>query len=330
VTQKYEEKHMINPPPTAGISDDRTHHYALHINKDSTFEIYVDNEKVREGSLFTDFDPPVNPPKTIDDPEHKKPVSWDDRKEIPDPFAVQPEDWDPEEAVPRTCSEAKNKAPQFKGSWKPPMIANPKYAGPFPRRQIPNPDFYEDLHPNRLAPIGGIAFEILVNSFYVGFDNLLITTSKGMAREFAEKTWRPRYTAELDYELQERIKQIEADEKEVAEIRRQKAESDAKKNAPKTEEERWQRKETELNSRWEKGEIDFDTAKLTAQFIIYKYKAWGAVAIRWIEKKPLVFIAALAGLFLLRYAMKSLRKCLRDRKKKRKDQQKTKKAKKEQ
>jgi hypothetical protein len=39
------------------------------------------------GSLLEDFEPPVNPPKEIDDPKDKKPETWVDEKKIADPDA---------------------------------------------------------------------------------------------------------------------------------------------------------------------------------------------------------------------------------------------------
>ena len=36
-----------------------------------------------------DFEPAVNPPAEIDDPEDKKPEDWVDTKRIPDPDAVK-------------------------------------------------------------------------------------------------------------------------------------------------------------------------------------------------------------------------------------------------
>lgn len=54
---------------------------------DNTYSVSVDNDKPTTGSLLTDFNPPVNPPKEIDDPEDKKPADWVDIKRIADPDA---------------------------------------------------------------------------------------------------------------------------------------------------------------------------------------------------------------------------------------------------
>ena len=48
----------------------------------------------KEGSLLEDFEPPVNPPREIDDPNDHKPKDWDESEKIPDPDARKPDDWD--------------------------------------------------------------------------------------------------------------------------------------------------------------------------------------------------------------------------------------------
>ena len=54
---------------------------------DSTFEILINGESSKNGSLLEDFDPPVNPSKEIDDPEDKKPEDWVEQAKISDPNA---------------------------------------------------------------------------------------------------------------------------------------------------------------------------------------------------------------------------------------------------
>ena len=56
---------------------------------DNTYSVSVDNGKPHTGSLLTDFQPPINPPKEIDDPEDKKPADWVDIKRIADPAATK-------------------------------------------------------------------------------------------------------------------------------------------------------------------------------------------------------------------------------------------------
>ena len=64
---------------------------------DNTFDVQFNGESKVNGSLLEDFNPAVNPPKEIDDPEDKKPEDWVDVKRIPDPDAVKPDDWDEDE-----------------------------------------------------------------------------------------------------------------------------------------------------------------------------------------------------------------------------------------
>ncbi len=68
-----------------------THFYTLIVQPDNTYEVLIDNEKVESGSLEEDWD--FLPPKTIKDPEAKKPEDWDERATIADPDDTKPEDW---------------------------------------------------------------------------------------------------------------------------------------------------------------------------------------------------------------------------------------------
>ena len=65
------------------FKDKRPHLHRLVINPDNTYEISVDNKVLNHGSLMEDFEPSVNPPAEIDDPEDFKPSDWDEREKIP-------------------------------------------------------------------------------------------------------------------------------------------------------------------------------------------------------------------------------------------------------
>ena len=43
-----------------------------------SYAVLVDGEEKKAGSLFEDFEPSINPPETIPDPEDKKPDDWVD------------------------------------------------------------------------------------------------------------------------------------------------------------------------------------------------------------------------------------------------------------
>jgi len=189
VNGEYEEKHLKNAP--AIKSDTITHLYKLHLRKDNSFTISIDNSVAREGNLLEDFEPPFNPPKEIDDPSDKKPADWVDEAKIPDPAATKPEDWD--ESAPATIidqhdSKPENwlddapltvpdpetskpedwdddldgewEAPQIPnpdciaigcGTWKPRSIANPEYKGKWSPPLIDNPKYKGEWHPRKIA-----------------------------------------------------------------------------------------------------------------------------------------------------------------------------------
>lgn len=89
------------------FADKKPHLYKLIVRPDNTFSISVDHKVVNDGqdfifyfflrfifafttyfpilrrSLLTDFAPPVNPEKMIDDPKDFKPETWDEREKIP-------------------------------------------------------------------------------------------------------------------------------------------------------------------------------------------------------------------------------------------------------
>ncbi|XP_063413598.1 calnexin-like isoform X1 [Mytilus trossulus] len=169
-TGEFEEKHAKKP--TANLdsyfTDKKTHLYKLVVNPDNSFEIFVDNTLVNEGSLLEDMSPPVNPPKEIDDPNDKKSDDWDEREKIPDPDAVKPEDWDesePEyiideaatmpdgwlEDEPELIPDPDAEKPEdwdedMDGEWEPPQIDNTKCkdaigCGKWERPQVKNPKY---------------------------------------------------------------------------------------------------------------------------------------------------------------------------------------------
>jgi calnexin len=121
----------------------------LIVRPDNTFEILIDTRSVKNGSLLSDFDPPVAEPREIVDPEDTKPSDWVDATHITDPDASKPDDWDetlpefivdPDRADPpdgwyvdesRTIPDLSAiKPPQWDddlhGEWLPPSIPNPK------------------------------------------------------------------------------------------------------------------------------------------------------------------------------------------------------------
>ena len=43
-----------------------------------SYQVLIDGEEKKSGSLFEDFTPAINPPTEIDDPEDQKPDDWVD------------------------------------------------------------------------------------------------------------------------------------------------------------------------------------------------------------------------------------------------------------
>ncbi|WVN87043.1 uncharacterized protein L203_102219 [Cryptococcus depauperatus CBS 7841] len=166
LTGEWEEKHLKNPP--APKITKTTALYTLITNPDQTFEILINDESVRKGSLLEDFDPPVNPPKEIDDPEDFKPESWVDEAEIDDIGATKPDDWDEDAPLmivdetaekpegwlddePELIGDPEAEKPEEwddeeDGDWIPPQVPNPKCeaapgCGVWSAPKIKNPNF---------------------------------------------------------------------------------------------------------------------------------------------------------------------------------------------
>ncbi|KAG2022694.1 calnexin [Coprinopsis cinerea AmutBmut pab1-1] len=165
-TGDVEEKHL-KPAPQPSI-EKLTNLYTLILHPNNTYNVLVNGESSKTGSLLEDFDPPVNPPKEIDDPEDKKPDDWVDQDKIPDPDAKKPDDWDedaPYEIIdedaekpkgwlddePLTIPDPDATKPEEwddeeDGEWIPPTIPNPKCSeapgcGEWKKPYKPNPDY---------------------------------------------------------------------------------------------------------------------------------------------------------------------------------------------
>jgi len=168
-----EEKHLIDPPSLT--VDSVPHVYTLSVKKDNTYEVLVDDEVKKSGSLFEDFEPSFNPPEEIDDDADEKPADWVDEAQIPDPAQSKPEDWDedapamipdpdaakpigwlddeplevpdPDATVPEDWDEEED------GDWEAPIVPNPKCegedagCGEWTPPKISNPDYKGKWYP---------------------------------------------------------------------------------------------------------------------------------------------------------------------------------------
>ncbi|KAK2768564.1 hypothetical protein FQN54_000420 [Arachnomyces sp. PD_36] len=146
VTGEYEEKHL-NSPPRPRVNKISTL-YTLIVRPDQSFQILVDGDAVKNGTLLDDFKPPVNPSEEIEDPEDTKPEDWVDEAKITDPDATKPDDWDedapyeivdteatqPEDwlvdepiSIPDpTAEKPEDWDDEEDGDWIPPTVPNPK------------------------------------------------------------------------------------------------------------------------------------------------------------------------------------------------------------
>lgn len=163
-TGEYEEK-SLRVPPLARIVETSVL-YTLIIKPDQDFEIRIDGEVARAGSLLDEtlF---LSTPKEIIDTEDKKPLDWVDDEYIPEPGSVKPDDWDedapyyivdedavkPEdwdEDMPKRIPDPEDEEPEDwdeeeEGEWEPKMIKNPECAthgcGKWSPPKVINPDY---------------------------------------------------------------------------------------------------------------------------------------------------------------------------------------------
>lgn len=146
-TGLYIEHHLKFPP--SPINDKLSHVYSAIIYPNNTVSVLIDGHVKKSADLLSeDFDPPVLPPKTIADPEDKKPEDWDERAKIPDPEATKPEDWnedapfetedtdatkpegwlddEPEEVDDEEAVKPEDWDDDEDGEWEAPKVQNPK------------------------------------------------------------------------------------------------------------------------------------------------------------------------------------------------------------
>merc|ERR1712196_272581 len=74
-----------------------SHLYRMILKPDNTVRVEVDEEKIYEGSIKEDWE--VLKPKTIPDPEDKKPSDWAEDSMMDDPSDKKPDDWVEEKRI---------------------------------------------------------------------------------------------------------------------------------------------------------------------------------------------------------------------------------------
>merc|ERR1719316_2181459 len=177
-----------------------SHVYRLILKPDNTVRVEIDEEKIYEGSVKDDWE--VLKPKTIDDPEDKKPSDWvedsmmddpadkkpDDwvtEKRIVDAAAKKPDDWDDEEDGEWEPPMKDN--PAFKGEWVAKRISNPAYKGMWEAKKIDNPEYEDDNAVYKYADFGFIGFDLWQVKGGTIFDNVIVCDDVADAGKFAEK-----------------------------------------------------------------------------------------------------------------------------------------------
>jgi len=240
----YKGKNLLTKKDIRCKDDELTHLYTLILNSDNTYEVQIDGSKVESGKLEEDWD--FLAPKTIKDPEAKKPSDWDDRAKIDDPDDKKPEDWDneaelipdPEAKKPEDWDDEEDgdwepamiNNPKHKGEWKAKQIDNPAYKGEWVHPEVANPEYVEDadlyLHEN----VGAVGFEIWQVKAGTIFDNILVTDSIEEAQAHAKETF------ELTKVGEKKMKD-EADEKERKEEDEKRKEEEKNKKDDKDDKE---------------------------------------------------------------------------------------------
>jgi len=200
ITHKGKNHLITKDLPTQ--SDTFTHVFTFIIRPDQTFEVLVDNNSERKGTITDEWtgilppkqinDPAASKPKDwvdepkISDPNDKKPDGWDDvPAQITDPDAKKPEDWDDELDGEWTAPLIDN--PAYKGEWSAKQIDNPDYKGPWVHPKIDNPDYKEDSSIAQFPNIAGVGLEIWQVKSGTVFDNILVTDSEAEAKTQAEE-----------------------------------------------------------------------------------------------------------------------------------------------
>jgi len=169
--------------------DENSHLYGFVIRPDNSFDILIDGQSKASGNLLESLDPPINPPKQIDDASDSKPADWIDDPKMSDPEAFKPDDWDEDEArmivdpdakMPDGWLEGEEKrisdpsakmpsdwdededgeweAPMIAnsactvgcGEWSPPKISNPKYKGKWSAPMVDNPNYVGVWKPRQI------------------------------------------------------------------------------------------------------------------------------------------------------------------------------------
>merc|ERR1711968_65778 len=181
----YKGKNVLKKSDLAYKQDNEgtSHLYRMILKPDNTVRVEIDEEKIYEGSIKEDWE--VLKPKTIADPEDKKPDDWVEEKRIVDPEAKKPDDWDYDEDGEWEPPMKDN--PAFKGEWVAKRISNPAYKGFWEAKKIDNPEYEDDDAVYKYADFGFIGFDLWQVKGGAIFDNVIVCDDKAEADTFAAK-----------------------------------------------------------------------------------------------------------------------------------------------
>ena len=103
--------------------DEFTHLYTLVLEKDGSYEVFLDQDSKAQGNIVDGWD---FPDKEIKDPEVSKPEDWVDTKKIPDPEAVKPDGYDdiPAEIPDPEAEQPEDWDAEEDGEWEPCVAAS--------------------------------------------------------------------------------------------------------------------------------------------------------------------------------------------------------------
>jgi calreticulin len=198
----YKGKNLLTKKTIACKDDELSHVYTLVVKPDNSYEVYIDLEKKESGKLEDDWD--FLAPKTIKDPNAKKPEDWDEREKIDDPSDAKPADWDKPQHIPDPDAKKPEDwdddidgeweppmidNPDYQGEWKPKQIDNPEYDGKWVHPEIPNPDYVADEYLYRYKDIGAVGFDLWQVKSGTIFDNVWVGDSLEEAKAFADATY---------------------------------------------------------------------------------------------------------------------------------------------
>lgn len=225
----YEGKNHLIKEDIKCKDDEFTHVYTLHLKPDNTYEVFIDGSSAKAGSLEEHWD--MLKPKTIKDPEAKKPEDWVDDAKIDDPEDTKPSDWDdepeyvadPDAEKPEDWDDEMDgeweapmvNNPEFKGEWSAKQIDNPDYKGPWVHPEIDNPDYKEDKTLYSFKDISILGLDLWQVKAGSVFDNFLMSDDIDAALKEAKQIIEDRVEAEKKMkEAEDEAKKAEEPEEE--------------------------------------------------------------------------------------------------------------------